>query len=174
MKIAILSDSHDNIWNLEKVLNQIKNNVDAIIHCGDFCAPFISAMISKLDLPIYACLGNVDGDQAGLVEMGGKNFKLSSLFGEFGQVELNGKKLAYCHYPKLAELLAKSSSFDAVFYGHTHTAKNEVLGKTLLLNPGAICGINASVVLGFEKHHKPASYAIYNSATNSAEIIEIK
>lgn len=173
MKIAVISDTHDNIRNLERVLKQIEEKVKIVIHCGDYCAPFISAMLAKLGLPIYGCLGNVDGDQKGLAELGGTNFNLVPLYGEFGQVELDKRKIAYCHYPKLANLLAKSGEFDAVFYGHTHSSENKRVNKTLLLNPGAVCGITAGVILGFDKKHKPASYTIYDTQTNSAEIIEI-
>jgi putative phosphoesterase len=174
MKIAVLSDVHDNIWNLGKVLDQIQREVQAMICCGDYCAPFIAAMISNLNVPTYACLGNVDGDQAGIAQMANKNFHLTPLFAEYGKVELDNKKIAYCHYPKLAEQLAKNHEFDAVFYGHTHVAKNKKVKRVLLLNPGAVCGISAGVILGYEKKHKPASYAIYNTASNTARIIEIK
>ncbi len=66
----------------------------------------------------------------------------------------------------LAELLAKSGEYNAVFHGHTHDSKNETLANSLLLNPGAVCGVQKG---------KPgiASYAIYDTATNTAEIIKI-
>jgi hypothetical protein len=49
-----------------------------------------------------------------------------------------------------------------------------MVGKTLLLNPGAVCGITAGVYFGETDKHEPASYAIYDTKTNSAEIIEIQ
>ena len=46
---------------------------------------------------------------------------------------------------------------------------NQIFDKTLLLNPGAVCGIN------FDKgDYDRSTYAIYDTQTNSAEIIEIK
>ncbi|KKQ41425.1 MAG: hypothetical protein US60_C0040G0008 [Microgenomates group bacterium GW2011_GWC1_37_8] len=51
---------------------------------------------------------------------------------------------------------------------HDHLTNLEKVGKTLLLNPSAVCGIN------FEKEtYDKATYAIYDTLTNSAEIIEI-
>jgi len=42
MKIAVMSDSHDNIWKLRKALGIIQSkNCEKIIHCGDFVAPFM-------------------------------------------------------------------------------------------------------------------------------------
>ena len=39
MRIAILSDTHDNIWKLDEVLKQV-GDAGALLFCGDFCAPF--------------------------------------------------------------------------------------------------------------------------------------
>jgi len=167
MEVAILSDIHDNIWNLGKVLSEINGKVKAMIYCGDFCAPFVPPMLSELNVPTYACLGNNDEDQIGQVQTGGDLFSWTPLFDEYGQVELEGKKIAFCHYPKLAELLAKSGEYDAVFHGHTHFSRNEKYGEAILVNPGAVCGI---------QNGKPgtASYATYNTSENSAKITEIK
>ncbi len=41
MILAIMSDSHDNIWNVRKGLEMIQSHEAAlIIHCGDLVAPF--------------------------------------------------------------------------------------------------------------------------------------
>jgi len=166
MKVAVLSDIHDHIWNLEKVLKQIKDKVKVVIFCGDLCAPFTAPLLSKANVPVYACLGNVDEDHLWMKEKGGKNIHWTALAPEFGQVKLGGRKIAFCHYPRLAELLAKSGKYDAVFHGHTHFSRNEKHGKAILVNPGAVCGIQKGLP-GI------ASYAIYDTKTNSAEIIEI-
>jgi len=43
------------------------------------------------------------------------------------------------------------------------------IDNTLLLNPGSLCGIN------FDKAaYDKITYAIYDTSTNSAEIVEIK
>ena len=40
MEIAILSDIHDNLKNLQKVTDQLKaRGIQTAICCGDFCAP---------------------------------------------------------------------------------------------------------------------------------------
>ena len=47
MIVAIMSDSHDNIWNLRKAVDIVKDSqAGLIIHCGDFIAPF---MLKELD-----------------------------------------------------------------------------------------------------------------------------
>ncbi len=168
MKILVLSDIHDHILNLQKVIKIGKEiKVNSVIFCGDMCAPFTSQILGSINVSIYACFGNVDGDQVSMLELGGKNFNWIALRKEFGEIRLDKRKIAFCHYPKLAELLAKTNDFDAVFYGHTHLAKSLNLGKTLLANPGAVCGI---------QNGKPgtASFGIYETEKNSLDIVEIK
>lgn len=163
MKVLVLSDIHDHIWNLQKVVDQVKGKVEAVIFCGDFAAPFSAGILSQLDLPTYACLGNNDEDHLGLMKKGGEKFHWVALTEEFGQVELGGRKIAFCHYPKLGSLLAKTGDYDAVFYGHTHKVQNELIGKTLISNPGSVCGIIGGQLAD-------ASYALYDTEANSAEV----
>lgn len=170
MKIAVLSDIHDHLDKLEKALKLVKNNkVANIVFCGDMVSPFTTSILAGADLLTYACLGNNDEDQIGMMKLGGKKFTWFHLSQEYGHIELDSKKVAFCHYPKLAELLAKTGEYDAVFYGHTHVVNKKHYGKSLLLNPGAVCGIDFD-----KKAYNKATFAIYDTKTNSAEIIEIK
>lgn len=166
MKIAVLSDTHDHIWNLEKALQLIKEQkCEAIIHCGDFCSGFTGARISSSDLPIYACFGNNDEDHF-VISRKLKATQLWGLTDEFAEIELGGKKIAFCHYPKLGELLAKTGDYTAVFHGHTHEAYQKVVGKTLLANPGSVCGILSGKA-------GPASFGIYDTVTSLFTLINL-
>ena len=61
MKIGIISDTHDRIEKLQKVLGMLKdNNVKVLIHCGDFCAPFMMNELSKFNGEVHCVFGNVD------------------------------------------------------------------------------------------------------------------
>ncbi len=40
MKLAILSDTHDNVWALRVALTHL-SRAEAVIHCGDLCSPFM-------------------------------------------------------------------------------------------------------------------------------------
>lgn len=167
MKIAVLSDIHDNIWNLEKVLADLKRRkAGAIIFCGDFCAPSVFKILAGTDIPVHAVFGNVDGAAFQITALALTRFKTATLYGyqgeHFGEVELGGKRLAFCHEPKFAQGLACLREYDAVFYGHTHEAYQEKVGRCLLLNPGEVMGKSGQ-----------CTYALYNTQTNAAEIIEV-
>lgn len=139
MKIAIISDSHDNIPNIEKALKWInKEGIKTIIHCGDLCAPSVltEVFLPNFDGEIHIVNGNV-GDPEKLEELSAKypkvhfyNWYYSSSARKMtkktgtvmgcGEVELNGKWIAFTHSPSIAKELAETGKYDYVFYGHTH------------------------------------------------------
>ncbi len=88
--------------------------------------------------------------------------KLSSTVIHFITEKLGGRKIAANHYPHIARHLAESGHYDAVFYGHDHTAHQEQIGETLLLNPGEVMG-------RFGK----STFAWYDTETGQAEIVEV-
>lgn len=163
MKIAILSDVHDNIWNLEKVLADLKKKkAKAIIFCGDFCAPASLKLLAGVKLPTYTVFGNVDGAQYEITNWVKDNAPHVKLGKEMLEVEFRGRKIAVCHYPQLAKGLASTRIYNAVFCGHEHKACQEKVGKCLLLNPGEVMGISGK-----------CTYALYDTETNKAKIIEV-
>lgn len=167
MKIAVLSDIHDHIWNLEKALGVIEQeNCESIIYCGDFCAPFIPPYLIATGMPVYACFGNNDEDQGMIYEKSEGKIKFWPLADEFGEIEIDSQKIAFCHYPKLGQLLAASNEYQAVFHGHTHKAYQKTIGNTVLANPGAVCGIISG-------RPGSASFGIYDTATNSFVHLDI-
>src|SRR5437588_11169651 len=61
MKIAILSDIHDNLWNLSSALNAVRDS-DVLICCGDLCSPFVIDELAKFGRDIHIVFGNNDAD----------------------------------------------------------------------------------------------------------------
>lgn len=168
MKIAVLSDIHDNLVNFDQAIRLIKlQNCEAIIFCGDFCAPFTAEKFVQLKLPIYAIFGNNDGDQYSIAQvLSQSDFKLWPPRKEFAEIELDKHKIAFTHYPKLGKLLATTSDYQAVFHGHTHLSYQEQIGSTLLANPGSVCGLVSGLP-------SPASFGVYNTSDMTFTIIPI-
>ena len=141
MKIAILSDSHDNIWNLEKALVDVsEQGCDVLLHCGDLVAPFILAQMAEAFAgPIHVVEGNNDGDGR-LQQQVAAGFPQITLHGPYAELELGGRKVALIHYPEPARRIAQSGVFDLVCYGHDHLQHRERIGDCLLVNPGEVMG----------------------------------
>lgn len=165
MRTAVLSDIHDNIWNLKKVLKRVKKEkCEVILFCGDYCAPSVVKLIIELKLLTYAVFGNVDGAHYEITKLV-ENLPFYHQFKEMAEVELDGKKIALCHHPKLARGLAATGEYNAVFHGHTHkpSPPELMIGKTLLANPGEIMG-----------YYGKCHFGIYDTKTNKFKRIEIK
>ena len=161
MLVAILSDCHDNIWNLEKVLPRLRE-AEVAIFCGDFCAPFTLKMLAGgFTGPVHAVLGNNDGDVYLLLRVAGQAENVT-LHQSVCELELDGRHIAAVHYPHLGEALALSGKYDAVFSGHTHEAEVKTLGSTLWVNPGEVMG----------RYGKP-SFGFYDTSTNTFELRRI-
>jgi len=139
MKIAVLSDIHDNIWNLEQLLPTLKDT-SVLIFCGDLCAPFTLEMLaSGFPGPVHATFGNNDGDIFLLHRTAARHSNVT-LAAPFGEVEVEGQRLAFVHYPQFGEGLAALGHYDAVFIGHSHQPEVRTVGRTLLANPGEVMG----------------------------------
>lgn len=144
MKIAVMSDTHDNIWKLERAINRVQD-ADVVLHCGDLCAPFVIRHLGDglEGIPVHIVWGNNDGDQHLLTEAasGYDNVKLHGLT---ARLDLDGWSIAVNHYPDLGRDMALSGQYDLVCYGHDHTAHQQDVEGCMLLNPGEIMGMNGS------------------------------
>ena len=61
MLIGIVSDTHDDLTAVEAAVSLFeREGVDAVVHCGDFVAPF-SATPFDADFALHAVRGNNDG-----------------------------------------------------------------------------------------------------------------
>jgi hypothetical protein len=158
MKVAIISDIHDNLTNLEKFLEWAKENeIEELFVCGDLCAPatLVRVLAPGFSGKIRIVFGNVcdrDLEQEKADEL--KNvihygdlaeFEISRKFAE-NHADERGKdnksvKVVLTHFPEVAKKLAESQKYDMVFYGHSHKPWIEQVGKTILANPGTLSGM---------------------------------
>jgi len=170
MRIAVLSDTHDHMQNIIKAVSIINNkDVDALIHCGDYVAPFVRRAFDELNESIkknfYGVFGNNDGDKPFLK----KNLGEICEFAQNGHeliIELGGKKIFVSHMPKqqTIEALANSGSFDIILTGHTHALSNKKLDNgNLVVNPGEACGYLTG----------RATFAIIDTEKMETEIIDL-
>lgn len=160
MKIGIISDSHDNVSNMEKAIAWMnENKVEQIIHCGDLCSPaiLVEVLAPQFAGPIHMVFGNVE-DRDLLPEVVA-DYSNVTHYGDLAEIMLDKKKIAFIHYPKEAKKLANSGKYDLVFYGHSHKPWEEKIVNTCLINPGTLAGL-------FYK----ATFAVYNTTTEKLEL----
>jgi len=160
MKIAIISDTHDNVPNLEKALSWMKkNNIKEIIHCGDLCAPgiLVNTLAPGFTGQIHMVFGNVEDRD----ELTNKvdNFKHVHHYGDQGEIKIDGSTIGFVHFPEKAEKMAKTGKFDIVFHGHTHKPWEKEVNGIKVVNPGTLAGL-------FQK----ATFAVYDTESEKLEL----
>lgn len=162
MKIAIGSDSHDNVENLEKAIQIAnENGCEYFLFAGDLISPFALDSLAKFKGNVEMVWGNNEGEKVGIVN---KIDKMSNvkMHGDTYDGNIDGKKFFMCHYPNIAELAAKTGEYDMAIHGHTHMFTQEKIGNTLLLNPGNIGG-----------HIEPAGFVIFDIESGEMKKIEL-
>ncbi len=93
-----------------------------------------------------------------------KDSNLTVGFDTFDILEIDNRKIFITHYPLLAKPMAKSGEFDAVFYGHDHMKSLDKIKNSIIVNPGEISAHKTGI----------ATFALYDTKTNSAKIIKLK
>ena len=162
MKIAILSDIHDNLPALRKALDRCRDS-DALICCGDFCSPFVVVELGKgFSNSIHCIFGNNDGDRFRLA-LAASKYSQMQFHGEYAELQLDGKMFSVNHFDNIGRAIAKGERCDVVCFGHNHKAEITSAGKTLIINPGEIYG----GLTGY------STFALYDTAGHAAGLVEL-
>lgn len=131
MRLLVISDTHGDISKVCKVVNDIKDLIDGIIHLGDIVedADKLRKLYSKI--PVYNICGNCDyGTNVppmNILDFEGK--KIFITHGHLFSVYYDTTKLVY----KAMELGA-----DVALFGHTHIPYLEKIHNVYAMNPGSL------------------------------------
>jgi uncharacterized protein len=163
MIIGLISDTHDNIHNIQKAILLFNDkHVSFVIHAGDIVSP--EAVEAFAGVKLIGVLGNNDLEIDGLTnafdKIGGQ------LKGEFCEIEQDDLIFAVYHgtNSRRKESLIQSGKYDVVVCGHTHKVQNKKVGKTLVINPGTANGW----FFGYS-----ASAAIFDTQTRKPEFLHL-
>ena len=159
--IGIISDTHENEEGIKEAAALFRErNVEFVVHCGDIISPPMLEHFKGLKMKFV--FGNNDGERTGL------NNKARELgFEEITdekEFEHNGKKFYAYHGTRQGRLndAIKSNKYDCILTGHTHLKKDEKIGRTRVINPGALFRIF------------PRTVALLDAASDKVEFVEIK
>jgi len=171
MKIAIISDVHNNEVNLKKVLDYCaREEIKTIICCGDLASKeTLDFLCDNFTGVIHYTFGNMDEGQLQNYKILQK-YKNTKVYRNFGETEIDGKKVAFVHYPNIAKELCATGKYDFVFHGHTHkpwvaseeATANQGQKKCTILNPGNVTG-----------DFYPPTFAMWDTENDKFELIRI-
>ncbi len=162
MRIAIISDIHDNLPMLRKALQRCRET-DVLICCGDLCSPFVAKELGQgFARPTHIVFGNNDGDRFRIAATAA-NFPHVRLYGEYAELELDGKTFSVNHFDGIGRAIAKGEKYDVVCFGHNHRFEIVPSGRTLVINPGEIFGgLTGS-----------STFVIFDTASGKAERVDL-
>ena len=159
--IGIISDTHENESAIKKAVKIFKDkNPDFVVHCGDIISPPMLDYFKGLKMKfIY---GNNDGERDGL-NARAKEFGFEEITDE-KMFEYKGNKFYVYHGTNKQKLdsAIKSNKYDYVLTGHTHIKSDEKIGKTRVINPGALFRIY------------PYTIALLDVSKDKVKFVEVK
>lgn len=143
--IGLLSDSHGRAATTRAAVQALlAGGADVIVHLGDIgTEAVIDAMVERLDEageldpPVRLVFGNTDYDAASLSRYARTLGVVVDV--AVGRLELDGKTIVYTHGDRPALVQeALDQGADYVFHGHTHRQADMRVGRTRVINPGAL------------------------------------
>ena len=141
MKIGVVSDTHNNLKNIEIIINLFNEiKVPIVIHTGDISNANTLEQFSKLNSKLIGVYGNNDRNELGLEEVAQKNkFQFQD---PPRKLSLLDKEIVIFHEPdKIDQFLSENKLIDVVLYGHTHRYENNIKNGVLFFNPGESAGM---------------------------------
>jgi putative phosphoesterase len=136
MKLGIISDTHDRLPTFRRAVAMFQRlKVDAILHAGDYIAPFAAKIIAPeaLTIPLHCIYGNNDGERKGL------KATLPNIVEGPLKIRVGGRMVVMHHFIDWLKP-ADYADADIIITGHTHQVVNETKAGKLFLNPGECCG----------------------------------
>jgi putative phosphoesterase len=150
---------------IDKAIRRLnQEGVELVLHTGDYVSGFTIPRFKALNARLIGVFGNNDGDRQKLKEKFGENGKLE-IRGSFAELTVGGLKAALLHgsEEELVKALIEGQSFDVVVRGHLHRTEAYRKGKTLVINPGEVCGYLSG----------RSTIALLDTAKNEAKTVEL-
>ena len=141
MKIGVVSDTHNNLKNIQIIINLFNDEkVSIVIHTGDITNANTLEQFSKLNSELIGVYGNNDRNESGLKEVAQKNnFKFQE---PPRRLNLFDREIVIFHEPdNIDQFLSENKSIQVVLYGHTHRYENNTKNGVLYFNPGESAGM---------------------------------
>ena len=144
-RIGLLSDSHGRAATTQRAVRLLLDKqVDLLLHLGDVgTVDVIDALIEQIDEAgalepkVHAVFGNCDWDADSMARYA--DSLGVSVDHPVGRLTIDGKTLVFQHgHQEAAMDQALAEGVDYLCHGHTHRQRDEKVGPTRVINPGAL------------------------------------
>jgi uncharacterized protein len=171
MIIGVMSDTHDDVNSVDASFELFReNNIDLLIHCGDWKSEstycYIINKAYKNNIPLYGVLGNRDSFDC--IEF---NFSPQvKIEKEFLEFDVDGVLYGvyHGHQKNFLKKCIDCQKYKAIFTGHTHAPELKMVGEITVINPG-------STTFSIPRQRDfIGTIALYNTKENNVTILELK
>ena len=141
MLVGVVSDTHNNLKNIEQIISLFNNEeITLVIHTGDIANSKSLEKFSTLKADLIGVYGNNDRNEVGLNDIAMQNnFQFQE---PPSLLSLCDKNIAIFHEPdSISDFLSENKDIHIVIHGHTHRYRNEMVNDVLLFNPGESAGM---------------------------------
>ena len=136
MRIGCLSDSHGRADRVTAAMTLLTaHGAEVFIHLGDLGDDDVIAAMAGHQ--VHVVFGNCDWDESSLQRACAHHGV--HVDHPIGRLEFDGRVVAYTHghRPELMDV-ALADGVDWLLHGHTHQVRDERIGRTRIINPGAL------------------------------------
>ena len=152
MRIGVVSDTHNHMRNVERIVELFNAaGVGRVVHTGDITQAKTLAVLARLEMPLVGVYGNNDLERASLQEAAASHG--IELVDPPLRLEWAGREIGVVHDPRDIDS-GMVSECDFVLHGHNHLHVLEKRDACWVFNPGECAGMmsgrNAVGVLDLE------------------------
>ncbi len=139
MLLGLLSDTHNNEERTARAMDVFREHApDVLLHMGDVTEPRMIPTFFD-GWRMWIVQGNIDRNPAGLraaAEMCDPTIQFDTVF----QLTFDDLDVGMIHGDDAGRLqgMVNGGALDLVLHGHTHEFRDEHVGRTRIVNPGAI------------------------------------
>ncbi len=163
VRVGVVADTLDNRDGFKLLLDHfLVGGARWLFHCGGLGSPALVDLLKPWQ--VYIVAGEKERNRAA-IETALQKARLQSYLPSSLTVTLADIRVGLCRGDDMALVnrWAKSGEFDYIFYGHTLRRSDSAVGKTRVINPGA---------LGGPRYQSRSGYLI-DLASGEAKLIEV-
>ena len=163
VKVGVVADTLDNREGLKLLLDHfLVGGARWLFHCGGLGSPALIDLLKPWQ--VYIVAGDRERNRAAIV-LALQKARLQSFLASSLTTTVEGIRVGLCRGDdmSLVNRWAKSGDFDYIFYGHTLRRSDSYLGRTRVINPGALGG----------PRYQPRSGCLIDLVSGEAKLIEV-
>lgn len=137
MLLGLISDTHDNGPRTRRALEVFEEHgPQRLLHAGDLTSGEMVALFDGWQ--VHLAQGNVDRAKGIRQAIEAQGARIA--YGDAHELEIDGCRIGVIHGDDGARLegMINSGAFDLIVHGHTHTFRDQRVGSTRVVNPGAV------------------------------------